>query len=184
MQMRQPFFAPQSFPSCLMRTFARIHLLKRKTVGCGVFIISSSHVLKCVHCFAIVDESCTLLSACMWLLRMSIGTSSWREDAPNCQVVWRVDWANPDFSHPHRKSQAEPLLQRALVPSVSCELTLPAVPTPPLPEPGEEVVRQNFVTLTPENRWALFNAQCHVRQGRHTASDSLDPLSRHHEVSR
>ena len=33
--------------------------------------------------------------------------------------------------------------QRALVPSVLCELTLPAVPTPSLPEPGEEVVRQS-----------------------------------------
>ena len=39
--------------------------------------------------------------------------------------------------------QAEPLLQRALVPSVLCELTLPTVPTPPLPEPGEEIVRQS-----------------------------------------
>ena len=39
--------------------------------------------------------------------------------------------------------QANPLLLRALLPSVSNELTLPAVPTPPLPEPGEEVVRQN-----------------------------------------
>ena len=32
----------------------------------------------------IVDESCILLSACTWLLRMSIDTDSWREDAPNC----------------------------------------------------------------------------------------------------
>ena len=39
--------------------------------------------------------------------------------------------------------QAEPLLLRALLPSVSNELTIPAVPTPPLPEPGEEVVRKN-----------------------------------------
>ena len=39
--------------------------------------------------------------------------------------------------------QAEPLLQCTLVPSVLCELTLPAVLTPLLPEPGEEVVRQS-----------------------------------------
>ena len=30
------------------------------------------------------DESCTFLSACAWLIRMSINTASWREDAPNC----------------------------------------------------------------------------------------------------
>ena len=44
--------------------------------------------------------------------------------------------------------------QGALVPSVSSELTLPAVPTPLLPEPGEEVVQQSrdAVTRTPEGR--------------------------------
>ena len=61
----------------------RIHFFENGTVGCGVFIISTS-VLKYAHCFAIVDESCTVLSACTWLLRMSIGTASWREDASNC----------------------------------------------------------------------------------------------------
>ena len=39
----------------------RILFFKTKTVGCGAFIISTSHVLRYAHYFAIVDESCTLL---------------------------------------------------------------------------------------------------------------------------
>ena len=33
---------------------------------------------------ALVDGSCTFLSACTWRLRMSIDAASWREHAPNC----------------------------------------------------------------------------------------------------
>ena len=66
--------------------------------------------------------------------------------------------------------QAETLLLRALLPSVSNELTIPAVPTPPLLEPGRRSSgRTKGCDLTPENR-----DECHInvvlRDGRKAAS--------------
>ena len=45
---------------------------------------------------ALVDGSCTLLSACTWRLRIV--------DRRTAEVVWGADWADPDLSAPRRKS--------------------------------------------------------------------------------
>ena len=59
------------------------------------------------------------------------------------EMVWRGDWADPDLSALRRKSAGRASTSAPIGATVLCELTLPTVPTPPLPEPGEEVVRQS-----------------------------------------
>ena len=55
------------------------------------------------------------------------------------EVVYEADWADPDLSTPRRKSTGRACTSAR----IAALWTLPAVPTPPLPEPGEEVVRHN-----------------------------------------
>ena len=58
-------------------------------------------------------------------------------------------------------------------------LTLPAVPTPPLPEPGEEVVQQSreAVTRTPEDRKSLLRVRL---EGVRAAFNATKPRRLHH----
>ena len=56
-------------------------------MGCGVFIISTKHVFKYVHCFAIVDKSCTPL--CVHVASLHVD---------------RHSFLAASLSHPRRKS--------------------------------------------------------------------------------
>ena len=88
------------------------------------------------------------------------------------EVVWGADWAALTSLPLAGSLQAEPLLQRTLVPSVLCELTLPAVLTPPLPERGGgRPAELKVVTRTPEDRDEPFSMHNATRRAATSAKD-------------
>ena len=131
---------------------------KTKTVGCGVFIISTSHVLKYAHCFAIVDESCTLLSKGMWLLRMSIDAASWRE-GPSPEVSGRASTS----------ARIGALRVVRIDPSSGADTSSART------RGGGRPAELKVVTPTPENRDKPFSMHNVTRRAATFAKDSTQP---------
>ena len=144
----------------------------------GLFIISISHVLKYPHCFAIVDESCTFLSA--WHVASPyVDQHSFLARGRAELLKWSGERTGPTLtSLPLAGSlQAEPLLQGALVPSVSCELTFStgADTSSARTRGGGRPTELKVVTLTPENRDGPFSVHNATRKAAAFAKDGIQP---------